>query len=246
MSSYTNGHDFDAGHGVPPPPWREADFLRLTDARKEQATAVRRSARKALRWSLLMLNRVTGGCRFLRRVYKEAVIRGRQRRLLARMNLEAAHAELRRFARQQALVRSLEFPVTTGDPGGPHMIIAPVCAEGVVFADTGGDALDLGLEAAHEALRNEARYIGGNAVIFAAYHFDKGVAHKRKRTAEAVNRLLAVGGEFAKVSLPLLETVKSRPFRRVIITGTAVRLEAGAVGDTAFSFNRPIEEGFDG
>lgn len=246
MSSYTNGHDVEARQGVPPPPWREAEFLRLTDARAEKGAAFRRTARKALRRSLLMLNRVTSACRVLARIYKEAVIRGRQRRLIARMNLEAAHAELRKVARQQAIVRALEFPVTTGDPGGPHMIIAPVCAEGVVFADTGGDALDLGLEAAHEALRNEARYIGGNAVIFAAYHFDKGVAHKRKHTAEAINHLLQAGGEFAKVSMPLLETAKSRPFRRVTITGTAVRLEAGAVGDTAFSFNRPIEEGFDG
>lgn len=245
MSSYTNGHDAEARHGLPPPPWHKAEFLHLTDARPEKGAAFRRTARKALRWSLLMLNRVTSACRFLARVHKAAVLRGRQRRLIARMNLEAAHAELRKVARQQAIVRALEFPVTTGDPGGPHMIIGPVCAEGVVFADIGGDALDLGLEAAHEALRNEARYIGGNAVIFAAYHFEEGVVHKRKHTAEAVNRLLSAGGEFAKVSLPLLETVKSRPFRRVIITGTAVRLEAGTVGDTAFSFNRPMEEGFD-
>jgi hypothetical protein len=245
LSNYTNGHDSSAWPSDLPPDRRQPDFLRLTDARPEKGVAFRRMARKALRWSLLMLNRVTSACRYLARVYDAAVARGRERRRHARARRDEAYALVRDAARAEAILRALAFPVTTGDPGGPHRIIAPVCAEGVVFADTGGDALDLGLEAAHEALRNEARYIGGNAVIFAAYHFDKGVAHKRKRTAEAINHLLQAGGEFAKVSLPLLETVKSRPFRRVTITGTAVRLEAGAVGDTAFSFNRPIEEGFD-
>lgn len=194
---------------------------------------------------LMITAAIIYGCiavlRRLRRAYDAAVAAGHARRARFAADYTGAVRLYAEALRQQALARMLAFPVTTGDPGGPHRILGVVSVSAEVFDDGPEEGVDLGIQIAFEALRRKAEWVGGNAVVHLALHFEQGLRTRRRRGAEIANQLLSAGGALASVSLPLLETTKSRPTRRVILTGTAVELQTGAVNETSYAFNRPIK-----
>lgn len=113
-----------------------------------------------------------------------------QRDAEARAKEEQRQKEYDAYSEQRPkdIMKALSRRISTGDGGMPYMILDSLVASAVTGAERNEAAdVDAALEEVKKSLWFQCRHLGGDAVLFTTFRFEKGIISFTNKAAVAVN-----------------------------------------------------------
>lgn len=121
--------------------------------------------------------------------------------------------------------RALSRRICAGDAGMPFAIIETLVASAVTGHEKGKAAdIDAAIESVKDRLWFQCRHLGGDAVFFTRFSFERGIASFTNYGAATFNFISAMVGAVVRGGLGAMDSKDQQTTTSVVAQGTAVKL----------------------